>query len=248
MSIATVGEGWVFEGWKAFLNRSVMNERIRSAIFADVAKATADATRRRARGQAGHPHPIAAIGRVLAGLSDRMRRAAREPIRESEMAEIRSTLQKLDAIAGEYSVSVLAADAMIEDGRQAYGLTPIDPISTATRQFGDASHYLDAEAERHGLPADLASRARRGPEMHRVATLLGQLHQRYRRAAKDEDGVAVTSPAEMAQIHAELGMAADEAAKVHALAGASEGMIAEAYWALGLERPELSRETVPRSR
>jgi hypothetical protein len=230
-------ERWVFEGWKAFLERSVMNERIRAAILADVMKAQGEAKRRRAIGLAAHPHPIMVMGKVLGGLSERVQRVARDPIRKSEMAEIRSALEKLDEIAGEYAIATGAAEAMVADGRRAYGFTPIDSASEATQRFGDVDHYLGAEAKRLGFPADLARRTRHCSEIHRVATRLGQLYERYRRAAKDENGVAVTQPSELAQIHAELGLAADEEAKLNALAGAADAMIEECRQCLRLDKP-----------
>jgi hypothetical protein len=103
-------------------------------------------------------------------------------------------------------------------------------------RFRGTPYYLDAQGERLGLSKILTDRARHNPEVYRVSVLLGQLCERYHRAPK-EDGRAVVSPAELAQIRGTLGQCEHELEKLHALAAASQAMVDEAHEAFGLEVP-----------
>jgi hypothetical protein len=69
-----------------------------------VTHALEEARRRRNHGFPAREHPLIRIGKILAGLSERLKRAGREPIREPERAQIRAALAGLDAVAEEYEV------------------------------------------------------------------------------------------------------------------------------------------------
>jgi hypothetical protein len=105
-------------------------------------------------------------------------------------------------------------------------------------RFRGTPHYLDAQGARLGLSKILTDRARHNPEIHRVATLLGQLCERWHRLPKSGDGQAVTFPAELAQVKGTLGQALEESAKLHVLAASAQAMIDEAHRAYGIEPPE----------
>ena len=110
-------------------------------------------------------------------------------------------------------------------------------------RFRGTPYYLDAQADRLGLAKLLVDRARTNAEIHRVATLLGQLSERYHLAPK-EDGRAVLFPIELTQIKSTLGQAECELSTLHALAAAAQAMIDEAYRAFGLAVPERSHRVV----
>jgi hypothetical protein len=105
-------------------------------------------------------------------------------------------------------------------------------------RFRGTPHYLDAQGDRLGLSKTQVDRARTNPEIHRVSTLLGQLCERYHRAPKDEHGRAVIVPVELAQVKGTLGQVEQELDKLHALAGAAQAMIDEAWIAFGEKPPE----------
>jgi hypothetical protein len=106
-------------------------------------------------------------------------------------------------------------------------------------RFRGTPYYLDAQADRLGISQVLVDRARTNAEIHRIATLLGQLCERYHRAPK-EDGHAVVFPVELAQIQGTLGQAECELSKLHALAAAAAAMVDEAHRAFGLAAPQRS--------
>jgi hypothetical protein len=106
-------------------------------------------------------------------------------------------------------------------------------------RFRGTPYYLDAQADRLGISKVLVDRARTNAEIHRIATLLGQLCERYHRAPK-EDGRAVVFAAELAQIQGTLGQAECELSKLHALAAAAAAMVDEAHRAFGLAAPQRS--------
>lgn len=103
-------------------------------------------------------------------------------------------------------------------------------------RFRGTPYHLDRQGERLGLSKVLTDRARHNPEIYRVNTLLGQLNERYHHAPKD-DGRAVLSPPDLAQVRGTLGQCEIELEKLHALASASATMLAEAYTAFGLDGP-----------
>ena len=104
-------------------------------------------------------------------------------------------------------------------------------------RFRGTPYYLDAQGDRLGLSKVLTDRARHNQEVYRMSVLLGQLCERYHKAAK-EDGRAVVPPAEQAQIRGTLGQCEQELEKLHALAAAAQAMIDEAHRAFGLAAPE----------
>jgi hypothetical protein len=104
--------------------------------------------------------------------------------------------------------------------------------------FRGTPHYLDAQGARLGLTRILTDRARRNAEIHRIATLLGQLNERWRQLRKGTDGRPVVFLAELEQVKGTLAQAQEESAKLHALAASAQAMIDEAYRAFGIEPPE----------
>jgi hypothetical protein len=105
--------------------------------------------------------------------------------------------------------------------------------------FRGTPPYLTARGRQIAMTDVLVARARHNDEIHRVSILLGQLCERYHRARK-EDGHPVFSAFELTQVEATLGLAEQECAKLHALAGAAADMIDESRDAHGLppsERP-----------
>jgi hypothetical protein len=110
-------------------------------------------------------------------------------------------------------------------------------------RFRGTPHYLNAQGDRLGLSKVLIDRARYNTEIHRVATLVGQLCERWHHAPK-EDGRAVVFPSELAQVRGTLGQAEIERDKLHALAAAAEAMIDEVYRAYGLAPPKRSHRVV----
>jgi hypothetical protein len=105
-------------------------------------------------------------------------------------------------------------------------------------RFRGTPHHLDAQGDRLGLSRVLTDRARKNPEIHRVADLLGQLCERWHRSPKDESGNAVVHPADLAQIRGTLGQCEQEVEKLHALAAAAQAMADEGSRAFGVDLPE----------
>ena len=104
-------------------------------------------------------------------------------------------------------------------------------------RFRGSPHYIDQQGDRLGVPKILTDRARHNPEIYRVSVLIGQLCERYHRAPKD-NGRAVVSPAELAQIRGTLGQCEQELEKLHVLAAASQVIVDEAHRAFGLTPPD----------
>ena len=104
-------------------------------------------------------------------------------------------------------------------------------------RFRGTPYYLDAQGDRLGLSKVLIDRARHNQEVYRMSVLLGQLCERYHKAAK-EGGRAVLPPAELAQIRGTLGQCEQELEKLHALAAAAQAMVDEAHLAFGLGVPD----------
>ncbi len=104
-------------------------------------------------------------------------------------------------------------------------------------RFRGTPHYLKDQARRLGIAQVLADRARHNKEIYQVSLFLGQLCERYHRA-RTEDGKPVFHATEMAQIKAALGQCELEADKLHALAGAAQAMLDEAWSAFGLDAPD----------
>ena len=223
-AVPVMNHGWTFKGWRAFLEDWIADGRLKRAILADFFDR------------------LSAFGRTVSGLCDRVRCAPREPIRPSELAEIRRTLQQLDETIDLYALSAAAIDAAALAGRRAYGLLAADDEGPAHPPFQHMHSYVVAECRRLELPADLIVRADKNPEVHYVSTKLGQLADSYRRAAKDESGHAVTTTGELAQARAELDIIVFEGLKLQAVVGMCWAMIDEARRALGLDR-----EAVPAS-
>jgi len=104
-------------------------------------------------------------------------------------------------------------------------------------RFKGTPFYLDRQAERLGLPRVLTDRARHNKEIHEIATLLGQLCERWHQARKLA-GRAVFQGPELEQIKGTLGRCERELEKLHALAGTAAAMCDDAYAAFGLSPPE----------
>lgn len=103
--------------------------------------------------------------------------------------------------------------------------------------FHGSTAYLDRQAARLGISPAVAASARHNRETHRVGTLLAQASERYRQARK-EDGRAVLSFVELAQVRGLLGEGERDCEKLHLAAAASRAMLDETYAAFGLEPPE----------
>jgi hypothetical protein len=111
-------------------------------------------------------------------------------------------------------------------------------------RFRGSRHYLEECGRPLGVAPILLRHAAHNNEIHRVATLMAQLCERYHAAPKD-DGVPCIHPYETAKIQAVLARAEDECAKLHALAQAAAAMIDEAYAAFAFAQPPRSYEAQP---
>lgn len=228
----TVNIRWAWPGWKAYVERAVIDVQARSWIYADVDRACSEASRRRAVGNGGSRHSLIAINTVLAGVALRLQRSIREPIYPRELAEIDRLISKLDALADVYAVAAHAVAAMLSDARDAFA-----GAATDTANFGDPGPYLSAAAEELGLPGAVAVPARSSLEITKIASRMGGLHAQYRRLARDEGSKPLLKLDEAQRIDSELLCAGQEIIKLYALSGASRAMLADARDALGLEPP-----------
>jgi hypothetical protein len=102
--------------------------------------------------------------------------------------------------------------------------------------FRGSPPYLQRQADRMGFAPMLAHTARHNAEMHRVATLMGQLSERLHRTRRD-NGRPLIGRLEAAQIMGTLDQAENEVRKLHMLAAAGAQMIDEAYRAFDLVPP-----------
>jgi hypothetical protein len=98
--------------------------------------------------------------------------------------------------------------------------------------------YLIVQGERLGISRVTIDRARRNVEIHRIATLLGQLSQQYHRLPRDAQGEPVFVGGMLRGVEGTLHQCEEECAKLHALAAASQAMIDDARVALRLSAAE----------
>lgn len=104
-----------------------------------------------------------------------------------------------------------------------------------TWHFKGVPPYLDAQAKRLGISKVLVDRARSNPELHRCAVILGQCCAQYQAALKYRPALP---PIDIRAMKGSFEQAQQEASKLHALAGAADAMLDEAYDAIGEPRPE----------
>lgn len=189
--------------------------------------------------------PIQHLGRVLAGLAETSRRNRARPLWSNEIALVRSTLLGVEETRWHYRVAATASFSMAEDARRAFALDAAEEIPAATWRFAGVDPYFRAEGERLGLPGVFARRGRQAPEVHRIATRLGELHRRYQQAPKDAAGRPILSLDEAAVVRSDIACAAEEATVLHALAEASEAMLGGAYAGFGLAMPTTPPPDMP---
>jgi hypothetical protein len=103
-------------------------------------------------------------------------------------------------------------------------------------RFRGTPYYLKEQARRLGITQILADRARNNKEIYQVSLYLGQLCERYHRA-RTEQGKPVFHATELSHIKATLEQCELELGKLHALAGAAQAMLDEAWSAFGLDSP-----------
>ena len=96
-AVPVMNHGWTFKGWRAFLEDWIADGRLKRAILADFFDRPGLRTYRM---RAVRPRALRAW----------------EPIRPSELAEIRRTLQQLDEAIDLYALSAAAIDAAVSPG------------------------------------------------------------------------------------------------------------------------------------
>ena len=101
-------------------------------------------------------------------------------------------------------------------------------------------YHLILQGERLGIARVAVDRARRNAEIHRVATLLGQLNERYHRLPRDERGEPAMVGGVLSIVEGTLVQCEEECQRLHALAAACQAMIDEARAAYRLPPAERS--------
>jgi hypothetical protein len=105
--------------------------------------------------------------------------------------------------------------------------------------FRGAPHYVTGQARRLGLSADLLTRSRPNKELCDIGSMLAQLCDRYHRAPI-HGGAPIFGGQELKQIRDALNQAEIQVDKLHAVAGAAQAMLTEAWTTFGLEAPARS--------
>lgn len=202
--------------------------------------------------------PIGYLGRFLAGLAEMSQRHRSRPLWPAEIALVKAGLLDVDEIRWHYRVGAIACLDAIEEARRAFALDatepaadddepPVDDAPPPPWTFVGIDPYFSAEGRRLGLSVVFSKRGYQTPEVHRIASRLGDVFSLYRRSPKHAGRPALTG-IERGTVLADLANASEESMIISVLAEASEEMLAGAYAGFGLEMPATPAPDMPECR